>query len=421
MKKNKRILQKAILSSISLAFLLTGCGENNKNETTENIKEEQANVNETSQQRKAKSKYDFYDYISYEIIGTDGIAVVENLRINELNPDDFDSDKDYIRIKQLLNGSGLSVDKQNNIKNNDIITISVNPAVETTDADKKLINLSSYKFKVQGLKQGEVVDLDKDIDMTYYLFETPGAALNKQKKSEEYEMRIVSIPDAKNSTVSSARLGALRVETTCDEKIIRKGKSVANMSYGYDDNYLIHNNISLTQINKDKGLETCEGNLEGTHVCSSTDSEIIKDIRFAEKPNFNAANKKELQDYILSYFNVRRGIIDPAYDNEINANLESINSVKGIYKVNRDTTSLSHDYHMEMLPYEYAILLEGMNTEEETVYCMVTVGILKNGDFIGMFNNQEIPIKMIQAGYKEKEAIMIPEDAEYSLSSATIM
>lgn len=421
MKKNKNIFYKMLLASISFVIPLAGCGTEPEQIPAENKTKEQVVVNESAQQRKAKTKYDFYDYISFKVIGTDGIAAIEDLKINELNPKDFESDSDYIRVKQLMNDGGLSVDKQNNIKNNDIITISLNPAVEPTDKDRELLNLSSYKYKVEGLKKGEEINLDKDIDMTYYLFETPESALRKKKKSEEYEMRIVSVPDAETSKITPSRFGALRMETSCDEKIIRKGKSVATMSYGYDDNYLIHNDVSLTKINKEKGLESCEGNLEGVHVCSSTDSEIIKDIRLAEKPNFNTANKKELQDYILSYMNVRSGIIDPAYENEVDTDMESFNSVKGIYKVNRDNESLDHDYHTEMLPYEYAVLLEGTNTDGKTVYCMVTVGMLKNGKFIGMFNNQEIPIKMIQAGYKEKEAVTIPEYAEYTLNSAAII
>lgn len=417
MHKNiKRFFLSLLIIGLGITQL-TGCGGEDQEQEVDKLS--------AREQRYIGHKYDFLDYINLGISGANGVARIDVLELKEIKAKDFESEDDFVIIKQIFSKSKVSADLTENLKNGDIVRISLSYSGELTKKENELININEYEYEVAGLEKGKSIDLANDIAYNVYAFESLSDGKAKKESNSDYEMKLVAIPSIKDSKISADKLVALHTKATSDDAVFELGESVLSITSGYDKDYIINSKIMLKQLNKKTGLEPCTTILGGFETCAVKKDAILKKADVAAIPNFNTVDKEILKKNILSFVNTRFSQIEEESIalKEEDMEFDNFEKVVAIYKYNEPETErgISNE-HSELNKYRYAVVLSTTNSENREVYCTVTFGMLQDGDYIGLFtlDTQYMNLIMIQAGYSSEKAIMPSESSQYTLSLETL-
>jgi len=413
----KNVIKLFLLTLLSCTCLtsLSGCS---KESVQEEIDESKIPLSE----RKKDYKYDFLDYLDLGIVGADGVAVIKVSELRQVKAKEFETEEDFIKIKQILSEGSIEIDKTENLKNGDEILIEFETDIKLNETDKNLINMTPYTYTISTLEKGTSYDLKEDVVVNLYSFESIDSAKKKQRENEDYEMIIEAIPSM-NSHIKTKYLGGLLTDIYTDTPIFEYGETLYSLSYGFSTDYIVNNKLTLTHIDKNIGLKSCSGSIDGEDSCFISQDNILKKTTIAELPKFNYVDKETLKVQVLSFVNARIDNITRRGVNLSHSELPQTkyDNVHGIYKYNYG--KIQDDEHSEMYKYRYGVLVSGKNTDDKIVYSIITFGMLQDGDYIGLFTNNEgdLEITMIGAGYTKEDVLIRDEHDSYTLTSEILM
>lgn len=120
--------------------------------------------------RSTNHKYDFVAYLDANIYGANGYGFLD-IKPKDLSVSDFKSEAEYIAVKTAIDNlslyinpdkpdqtSNLVANKENGLKNGDIITLSIKSNFDSSKLNIDM-NLEPYKFQVKNLPKPKKLDI----------------------------------------------------------------------------------------------------------------------------------------------------------------------------------------------------------------------------------------------------------------------
>lgn len=359
-------MRKHTLLKIGLAVLavisMSGCRRKRPLDDSERTPNETRGTNYT---------YDFADYIDITTYGADGLGKIE-ISPKDLNASDFKSDADYIAVMHDLDlmkltyteGStgGLTVTPSSNLKNGQIVTISVNVNKSDLQSD---INIEPYEYRIEGLGEGTTVDLFSPDLVTFYA-----------TKDNSLYYHIVN-----NNAVTQELADNLVYTVKADDSVMEANKTIIHCTVSMNTDFLSNNGyVSMSQYlsKHNQNAEATEKDLVLANVIdpidfNSVDTAALSDALYATlgksdellskicsiQQSDQYANSSPYS-YTIMYVDFVNGA--PTY----NAATATIHYVDGIYRVlniSSRTSSVPESAMFES--YNGATVLLTLSTQDE--------------------------------------------------------
>lgn len=225
LRKEERKVRKlkAILASILCLFMLAGCFGG-------------ANAG-----RGSDYKYDFIDYINIEVFGSNGNGYLQ-ITPKEVSIYDFESEEEYIAVKKVLDqlsmyyipgygkSGNLKVSQGEKLKNGDMVNISISGSLLNSSqslASSINMNVESYDYIVDGLKDPVYIDLFSEDNVNFYGLSTG---------------EVVSVIN-ENSTLPKELLNNIGYQIVPDSTPLKEGQTIMTIRVGMDTDFLTSGNI----------------------------------------------------------------------------------------------------------------------------------------------------------------------------------
>lgn len=168
--------KKKILKMIACVMIATSTLSGCRLKNTKKIDKSDENYVINSSRTTEGYTYDWIDFMNISVYGSDGVAYIE-VTPKEIKASDFQSDADYIAMKNTLDklnlsykagsnnsASKLTVTPDSNLKAGDVVTFAL-----TTTVDSSLnMNTQEYEFRIPTLSQSSTIDLFGEDDVIFY-------------------------------------------------------------------------------------------------------------------------------------------------------------------------------------------------------------------------------------------------------------
>ena len=378
--------------------------------TLSGCEEEKNPVIQLSQQEKRLKdhKYDFIDFVTMTVRGPDTGGIIEDLELKKPELEDFESEEDFIRIKEIFTDAELSVSKNEDLKNGDKVSISISSSVSLSDSDLKLINLESYTYTVNNLEKGKKVDLFKDINYTIYTLEGENVAKQKAKNNPNYAMRF--IPVVHSTGLDEMIEQGINFKIMTDENIVTYDNTIASVDFGLPKFYLVDKNIVLAN-NKDNPLQ-CDTWNSDYKTCYISRKNVMKEEHLATPAKWSSKLSVTEADKLLYYLQSRIDYLSSSAYSDIDADLDSLTQVLAVYKIN-ETDNDSSD-SLLLAPYRHMIVLKGKDEYSKDIYVGIEVGCLETDNGPGFFSVNDNSYDVINISYNLNDISKNQDDLTFT-------
>lgn len=214
-----------------------------------------------------RKTYNLEDVIDINVVGYDGYAKIT------VEP------KTSTKVEDILNDAYFDISKTENIKNGDIITITIRYNEEKAKKEKVIIT-ESYQYVVDGLEKGNVLDLFKDAKIDYsnkspYLkinITNETIDLNKYRISYKVESldKDKSNYEIKNGFFKNGE--KIKIVATYDEQLLG------------NDGFIIQDNFKELEIPQQDSFIRNKDQLN-SEMIKKINEEMIKDIKEYATPS----------------------------------------------------------------------------------------------------------------------------------------
>lgn len=324
---------KKKLLTISLIFLtligLVGCDAN--------------------QGRGDKYTYDFKDFINIEIFGPEGDAYIQ-ITPKEISVNDFSSEAEYIKVKKVIDSlnlyyipgantsAGISVSKGDHIKAGDMIIISLNSSLLSSDkqelAESIDLNIEQYDYVVESLPETTALDLFSSDVVNFYGLSTNNVIYvvnkNNPNLSDELKENLV-YKITTTSTELKEDQTILTIQVGLKEDLIKSG-DYYNLSI-----YFAKHNLSV-QYSTEKVLNKIINPIDFTSLESAVADNIKKNLfkYIKENVDYNVESICNIQQFNSQKEN------DPYQYYVIYTTLDSEN-VERVYRAQMEMLLIDND------------------------------------------------------------------------------
>lgn len=351
--------------------------------TLSGCEEEKKPVAQLSQREKRLKdhKYDFIDYVTMTVRGPDTGGIIEDLELKKPELEDFESEDDFIRIKEIFTDAKLSVSKDEDLKNGDKVSISISTSLTLTDSDLKLVNLDSYTYTISNLEKGMKVDLEKDIDYTIYTLEGENVAKQKVKDNPNYSMRFIPVIESKG-TEDVIEQG-INFKIMTDENIVTYDDTIASVDIGLSKLYLVDKNIEISK-SKENPIQ-CDTWNSDYKTCYISQKSVMKEEHLASPAKWDSKLSITDANKLLYYLQSRIDYFSSssAYS-DLDVDIDELTQVLAVYKINDNDDDSSEA--ILLAPFKYMIVLEGKDESGKDIYAGIEIGCLETDKGPGFFS-----------------------------------
>ncbi len=404
-------IQKAIFAC--LLFLTVGCSS-----TTEEVEE-------VVTDRLANYTYDFINYVNLGLEGANGYGEISALTLKSVSQSDFDSEEDYVQVKQFLAGATVSASTTSKLTNGDTVEIKISSSYTISEEYASLLNIDTYTYTIEDLPDGILIDLKNDFNFTIYAFEDITSATAKEEINSSYSMRIIAVPDFNDTEeLATSFLDTLRISATTDDNIYEVNESILSITYGFTVDSIIDNDIVLSSLSTETGVSACSTTIDKATSCTVSTDSVLKEISIANYPSFNTVDKNSLEETLLTFINDRfASMSKESLSIDTSAlSFSAYENVEAIYKYTLTTDTSAYNEHQELDDYRYAVLVSATNENNELVYTLITMGLIQHEDRIVPFitTDKYLGLIMVEAGYSKSQATTVSEESGYELTLESV-
>lgn len=196
--------------------------------------------------RNTEMKYDFINLINVSVYGSEGNGFIE-ITPKDVSVKDFESEKDYIEIRKIMDSLGLYVgpDKQRssylgvspneNLKNGDVVTIGIKQGWSMDNIGVE-INVEPYQFEITTLQPGKELQIFDESSVQFYGLSGTKSVYARRLNGGVVPVDILSHLDY-DITVSDSELQAdktiMSIKASIDPTFLQEGENPAYTTETY--------------------------------------------------------------------------------------------------------------------------------------------------------------------------------------------